>query len=131
MADAWLVEEKTRSNRSKIIIFSVANVAISSDSGEVVFDLKNIKSGTLQNVKIKCSSTDFDFDLFSKSGESYPSIYQILRIEESNLEGSGADLSASFINSESTQVAKIYGKITNNDGGNATGVIYISFEIYY
>lgn len=131
MADAWLVEEKTRSNRSKIFIFSVANVAISDVSPEIVFNLKNIKSGTISACKIKCSSTDFDFDIFSKASQTYPSIYQILRIEENNLEGSGGDLGATFINSDDSQVAKIYGKITNNDSINATGTIYISLEIYY
>jgi hypothetical protein len=131
MSDAWLVDEKTRDNRSKIFIFSVANVAVSDVSSEIVFNLKNIKSGTISSCKIKCSSTDFDFDLFSKTGQTYPSPYQIFRIEENNLEGSGADIGGTFINFDNPQEAKIYGVITNNDGINATGVIYITLEIYY
>ena len=131
MSTAWLVEEKNRDNRSKVFIFSIPNVGASSSSGEYIFNLGNIKSGNIFSCKVKSSSTDFDLDLFEKSGQTYPSIYQILRMEENNLEGSGADLSSIFINREETQEAKIYGIITNNDGINATGTIYISLEIYY
>lgn len=126
-----LVSEVVRQNRTKLYLFTIDSVGASSTSGGFSINLKNIKTGSISGIRIVCNSTDYDLDLFEKASCTYPSVYEILRIEDINLEHAENELNASFYNRETTQVAYLYGIITNNDTINATGEISLQLDIEY
>ncbi len=112
----------------KAFRFTIPSIIAGGTSDEIVFTCSDFpKEGEIHTIRVVCASTDFDFSLRGEAGVTTPDISEFYLSQ--NNDGKIIDLNNSIIwsNNEPTEVNEMYGKITNTDGVNATGLIQFEF----
>ena len=95
--------------------FTLPSIATSgSDEVQLPTSLK----GVIQGIRIVSTSVDYTISLRTQQSLTTPSINEILKIENINLDHNEVNLLIPYICEE-----YLYLLITNNDSTNATGVI--------
>ena len=115
-------------SRFDVYNFTLATVAAGATSSEYELDISPLKQGNLIGASIVCASTNYTLSIRRKTGVAVPSIDEIVKITDINLDYMNVDLALPFKNMDATQLERLYTIITNVDSSNATGDI--TLELY-
>lgn len=117
----------THKPRLNLYKYELANVGTSATGSEE--ELADIAAqGRIKQIRCACNSTDFDLQIFNKTGGTVNTINEIFKTETENLLYDEYGLDVNYRNADTTFGGSLYAKVKNDDGGNATGTIYL--EIY-
>jgi hypothetical protein len=132
MSDATVVSRRSIGSPGGIVQheYSIPSVEASDsdgiESGEYGLALDK-SSGVILSHRVVCASENFDFFIRGKSGESDPSLWDVISREGVNKKSGTTGIEDPFISDD----RKLYFNLKNNDSVNATGVISILLKISY
>lgn len=129
MIDATFVSKKKYTNNSIRSIYQISSVSTVTTSDEVRIPTSRA-SGTVFGLQVvTLASTDFDVSLREKSGVTPPTVYEILKREDNNLNWGESGIAIPFTNADNEDY--LYFKLTNNDTSNVSGTVTLSLFINY
>lgn len=87
-----------------------------SDSTSVTINLSDQRGGAgiIRGVRASCDSTNFNISIFSKTGASEDTIFEIYSKDNINLNSNENDLFTMWENADTTPAQQLYLKFTNN-----------------
>jgi hypothetical protein len=129
MIDASLLSSKWFTNNSVRTIYETVGVGTATVSDEIRIAVDK-SCGVIASAQVvTLSSTDFDVSIREKSGITPPSVYEILKREDNNLNWGESGIVVPFNNADSSSY--LYMKITNTDVTNSTGTVTLALHIMF
>jgi hypothetical protein len=129
MATTILGSHNANSKNTTIYRTTSATINAGATSAEV--EIVVPASGIIKDIKVICpTSVDFSYTLRQKTGITSPDwdiVYSKANETSKTHHATGLDLQ--YHNDDTTQLAKLYFIVVNNDGAHATGVMQFELRI--
>jgi hypothetical protein len=129
MATTILGSHNANSKNTTVYRTTSATINAGATSAEV--EIVVPASGIIKDIKVICpTSVDFSYTLRQKTGITSPDwdiVYSKANETSKTHHATGLDLQ--YHNDDTTQLAKLYFIVVNNDGAHATGVMQFELRI--